>query len=368
VTAIKPHAVALNAICPYFTMFPLEFPKRLLDKHARKGQRVLDPFCGRGTTSFAARLAGLYTLGIDSNPVAASITAAKLATATPNDVVRATHEILEAVPTAKVPRGDFWNHAYNPEVLRVLCRLRGGLLAECSSDAKKLLRAIILGALHGPLSKATPSYFSNQCPRTYAPKPRYAVKFWRTRKLAPPFVDVLSLIRRRAERYLSPPPPLCHGEARLGDSRDPAIISAGLAGIEFDWIITSPPYYGMRTYVQDQWLRYWFLGGSHKVDYLVPGQVSHLSQERFGADLFQVWRNVASVCRGGARLVVRFGGIRDRAADPLDLVKRSLHNSGWRINTVHDAGSAAAGKRQADAFLTKRSSPMAEYDVWASLA
>lgn len=71
---------ALNAICPYFTMFPLEFPRRILARHARTGQRVLDPFCGRGTTNFAARLAGLETLGVDSNPVAVAITAAKLAT------------------------------------------------------------------------------------------------------------------------------------------------------------------------------------------------------------------------------------------------------------------------------------------------
>ena len=63
----------LNAICPYFTMFPLSFPLGILDRHARKGQRVLDPFCGRGTTNFAARFLDLPALGIDSSPVAAAI-------------------------------------------------------------------------------------------------------------------------------------------------------------------------------------------------------------------------------------------------------------------------------------------------------
>ena len=39
----------LNAVCPYFTMFPLEFPLRILAE-AQADHWVLDPFCGRGTT------------------------------------------------------------------------------------------------------------------------------------------------------------------------------------------------------------------------------------------------------------------------------------------------------------------------------
>jgi hypothetical protein len=48
---------ALNAICPYWTMVPLEFPWRALAA-ADAGEWVLDPFCGRGTTLFAARKLG----------------------------------------------------------------------------------------------------------------------------------------------------------------------------------------------------------------------------------------------------------------------------------------------------------------------
>lgn len=47
---------ALNAICPYYTMLPLGFPIAEL-KRAGGDDAVLDPFCGRGTTLFAARLA-----------------------------------------------------------------------------------------------------------------------------------------------------------------------------------------------------------------------------------------------------------------------------------------------------------------------
>jgi hypothetical protein len=64
-------------------------------------------------------------------------------------------------------------------------------------------------------------------------------------------------------------------------------------------------------------------------------------------------------------MVIRFGGITDRRANPLDIVKKSLAGTRWRIQTILQAGTASAGKRQADAFLRKQSKPLTEYDVWA---
>lgn len=361
------HVGCLNAICPYFTMFPLAFPRKILDLYARKGQRVLDPFCGRGTTNFAARLAGLDTVGVDSSPVAAAITSAKLASTTPDAVVRAARRILNEPAKVKIPSTEFWTLAYRSEVLRSLCRLREALLVDCSSQARRTLRAIVLGALHGPRAKGSATYFSNQCTRTYAPKPRYAARFWKRHKLLPPHVDVLEVIRSRAERYLRERLPAVDGVALLDDSRSPRRLQAISQERAFDWVITSPPYYGMRTYVQDQWLRYWFMGGPDRVDYTVDGQLNHLSPEAFATQLRQVWNNAAIVSSASARLVVRFGGIHDRKADPLDLIRESFRQSAWRLQHLHKAGSAANGKRQADAFLRTRTTPMTEYDCWARL-
>lgn len=122
----------------------------------------------------------------------------------------------------------------------------------------------------------------------------------------------------------------------------------------------------MRTYVPDQWLRNWFLGGPDQVDYSNRGQLTHSGQHQFVDDLRAVWRNAATVCSRSATLVIRFGGITDRNAIPLDLIKASLKDSGWTLRTIREAGSATEGKRQADAFLRSRSLPMREYDVWAT--
>lgn len=355
----------LNGICPYFTMFPLDFPLNILKRRAQAGDIVLDPFCGRGTTNFAARLVGLRSVGVDSSPVAAAITASKLANASCEDILAEARKIHSEGEVRHTPTGEFWQRAFHRSVLDALCRFREAFLESCTTNTRIALRGIILGALHGPKQKTSPSYFSNQCPRTYAPKPAYAVRYWRKRKLVPEAVDVLAVIDRRAQRYYGTSLDAT-GIARLADSRETDAVQPEEPRARFNWVITSPPYYGMRTYVADQWLRNWFVGGPDAVDYTNRDQVSHSSPEMFAAELREVWRNAANVCAPRAKMVIRFGGITDRSADPLGIIKESLTGSGWKISTIRQAGTAAHGKRQADTFLRKRSKPVLEYDVWAS--
>jgi hypothetical protein len=357
---------ALNAICPYFTMFPLTFPISVMTDRAASGDWVLDPFCGRGTTNFAARLLGLPTVGIDSSPVGVAIAEAKLISVTPMAIVREARAILLASPEpSDVPAGEFWQWAYHPDVLRSVCSLRESLLFDCRSSSRKALRAILLGALHGPLTKGLPSHFSNQCPRTYAPKPRYATGFWQTKGLLPQPVDVLGVIERRAERFFGLNLPRVRGAIRFGDSRERS--SFARLGRRFRWVITSPPYYGMRTYIPDQWLRGWFLGGASTVEYSQDGQLTHTSYEAFVVELAAVWRRVREVCKPDATLIVRFGAINDRAVDSLELLYTSLNAAGWSIAATVDAGTARDGRRQADHFIRNRSTSIVEHDVWATV-
>jgi hypothetical protein len=223
-----------------------------------------------------------------------------------------------------------------------------------------------MGALHGPQQRGFPSYFSNQCPRTYAPKPAYAVRYWKRHGLRPQPVDVLDIVTRRAHRFFANSL-VAKGQARLADSRFAAALRPRVPNQPFRWVITSPPYYGMATYVADQWLRFWFVGGPPTVAYGYGERVEHRSPEIFSSDLRAVWRNAASVCAQDARLVIRFGGITDRAAEPLVILKSSLRDSGWRIQALHPAGTANSGKRQAETFLRRSTKPRKEYDVWARL-
>ena len=361
------HLTLLNGICPYFTMFPLYFPLKIL-KQAKAGQSVLDPFCGRGTTNFAARLLNLHSLGVDSSPVATAITEAKLVQVNASEIVREARAILDDTTPSRVPSSEFWTWAYHPEVLFELCQIRSALLADCSVPERIALRAIILGALHGPRQKTVQSYFSNQSPRTYAPKPAYAVRYWQQRNL-PPRVDILEVIKRKAMRYYD-----AHngrnslGKVRQSDSRKVNSLLPGPNQERFSWVITSPPYYGMNSYIPDQWLRNWFVGGKDHVEYTNLRQVSHSSPDQFVENLRTVWRNVAQACSQDATLVIRFGGVGSRKVNPLELAKSSLKKGEWQLQTIKPAGSARSGRRQADTFLRNQNNPILEYDFWARLA
>jgi hypothetical protein len=303
------------------------------------------------------------TFGIDSSPVATAITAAKLATSTVDEILGETRSILDGCGSpASVPSGEFWNLLYHADVVQDLCKLREAFLDDCTTDVRKILRAIILGALHGPLAKNTPSYFSNQCPRTYAPKPAYAVRFWQQRGLVPPRVATTEVVRLRAERYLADEIGSVDSTVLLGDSRCEAYFPDVKVGL----VVTSPPYYGMRTYVPDQWIRAWFLGGPSEVDYRHPDEeISHSSPEGFASDLRAVWMSLAKRAMPDARLVVRFGGINDRKADHVGIMKDSLRDSGWRLRTMLSAGDADSGRRQASQFRLPANEPRPEHDFYA---
>lgn len=56
-----------HSLHPYPAKFPPQLPKKILEDYAIKGQTVLDPFCGSGTTLVEARIFGANAIGVDVN-------------------------------------------------------------------------------------------------------------------------------------------------------------------------------------------------------------------------------------------------------------------------------------------------------------
>jgi DNA modification methylase len=64
-------APAIEGIHPYPAKFIGDIPRAFIEHlPIPTGTRVLDPFCGSGTTLVEAQRAGLSTVGIDLNPIA----------------------------------------------------------------------------------------------------------------------------------------------------------------------------------------------------------------------------------------------------------------------------------------------------------
>ena len=361
----------LNAVCPYYTMFPLEFPLIIL-KQASRGSIVFDPFCGRGTTNYAAQTLGITSYGHDSSPIAVAIAKAKLATTNTFEVNSLLDQLLEDCKTPDVPQGEFWKWAFHAKTLEDLCKLRNGLIDHFETDASIMLRAIMMGCLHGPLTKdaENPSYFSNQMPRTFASKPDYSIRYWKERGQKPRFVDVRIPIKKKASMVLKHTTGTQSNIRNIhcADSRE----YVGFKNIEqsIDLVISSPPYLGMRTYLQDQWLRYWLIGGPENISYEKSRQVDHYSIEDFTKSLTAVWDNIYYKSSDNIRMVIRFGGLASRKADFDQILRDSIEQSigDWHIYYSRKAGNACKGRRQAEVMgYRTKSTAIEEKDYFIRL-
>jgi site-specific DNA-methyltransferase (cytosine-N4-specific) len=106
-----------HAIHPYPAKFIPQIPRALIELfHPGDGSSVFDPFCGSGTTLVEAMLAGLPSVGVDVNPVAALVSKVKTTPvkvplgAAANQIVRRARRAVDRgdVKTPVIPRVDHW--------------------------------------------------------------------------------------------------------------------------------------------------------------------------------------------------------------------------------------------------------------------
>ncbi len=146
-----------HAFHPYPAKFPPQLPRALLAKFARPGERVLDPFCGSGTTLVEARLQGVHSTGVDINGLACLLSKVKSTPLSPQAlqlVTRTFHTIDEeswlwqmgqASPVS-IPNIEGLDHWFQPNVTRELAFIRKTILSVGNPDAQDFLK-IVLSAI-----------------------------------------------------------------------------------------------------------------------------------------------------------------------------------------------------------------------------
>lgn len=102
----------LHEIHSYPAKFPPAMPSRLIAELSSPGDRVLDPFCGSGTTLLEALRSGRSAIGVDANPLATLIARVKTQPISGSQAIEAKLElerIYRAAPNAATDdiRSDF---------------------------------------------------------------------------------------------------------------------------------------------------------------------------------------------------------------------------------------------------------------------
>ena len=297
-------------------MFPVPFVREHIRLHSSPHDLVLDPFSGRGTVLLEALQLRRAALAVDINPVAVCLSRAKAETpslAVALDRIRSLEEEYQQTEVSSLEEErqalpKFFRRAFYHTTLRQILFLRRALQA--SSDATdNFVAALVLGSLHGEMDRS-PSYFSNQMPRTISTKPDYSVRYWKTHRLYPKKKNVFEILSQRARLRLEVGFSHPQGVAVRSDARVAGYVLGSFES-SVDLVITSPPYLNVTSYEEDQWLRLWFLGGAPCPTYgTVSRDDRHSSQEKYWQFLAAAWKGIAPLMRDRATMICRIGGKR----------------------------------------------------------
>ena len=346
----------LHAICPYFAMFPYTFARKQILAHSQPGNVVLDPFSGRGTTLLESLLLGRRGIAVDINPVAACVTGAKARVPHPRAVNARIDELQrefgsdcrEDLNREAQSLPPFFRRAFYHTTLRELLFVRRRLQWK-SDPTDCFLTALVLGSLHGEMDRS-PSYLSNQMPRTISPKPAYSLRYWDRNGLWPKRRSIFNILRSRAELRFSDAPPRIQGTSVLADVRKAATV-LGQHTASVDLVITSPPYLNVTSYEEDQWLRLWYLGGQPKPTYRqVSMDDRHTNSNDYWRFLSMAWKGIAPLLRRQAVIVCRIGGKQLGAPQVTHGLLGSLRAAFPEVSLMSDPVVTTPSQRQTDSF------------------
>lgn len=337
-----------HALCPYFAMFPESFAETWISALTKRGDAILDPFCGRGTLPFQALLMGRRAIGVDVNDVAYCVSRAKTNAPTLAAVRRRIAQLEESFDGERYERErrrmpEFFRVAFQAETMRQILSLRDNLRWK-RSRVDCMIAALTLGSLHGE-SERSPSFLSNQMPHTISTKPAYSVRFWKKHGFRAPRRDAFDLLRSQAAfRYASAPPENTASILHM-DMRD-------LPRVELRekvrCVITSPPYFDVTSYTEDQWLRLWFLGGAPKPEKM-RGEERTQDQDRYWRLIADMWRALGLVLGKRSNVVVRIGAVSYGPEKLTKQLEGAALACGRRVELVSYAVSEIK-RRQTDAF------------------
>ena len=294
----------------YRACFKPQLPRFFIDRLTKPGERVHDPFMGRGTTLLEAALAGRVPSGCDVNPLSAILVGPRLAPPSLDEVQARLGAIDWSRPGDETPElVEGLLVFYHRETLREISALRRHLLERGELDATDAwLRMVAINRLTGH----SPGFFS-----VYTLPPNQAVsvesqrKINRDREQVPPRRVVPELILKktrsllgecdeRTRRTLSK----VAREARLLTRRADATPELEDGSVRL--VVTSPPFLDVVDYAGDNWLRCWFAG-------IDPASVELTQAKRvdeWQAAMTAVFRELARVLAPGGHIAFEVGEVR----------------------------------------------------------
>ena len=302
-TAGQRHGHSIHEIS-YRACFKAQLPAFFIGRLTELGDRVFDPFSGRGTTAIEAALMGRAPAANDVNPLSAMLCAPRL-DPPPIAAVGTRLAEIDLSRTAGDPAEADLLAFYHPETLRQINALRTWLFDQNGEldPVDAWIRMVAINRLTGHSS----GFFS-----VYTMPPNQAVSAASQRKIneargqTPPPRDVRAIILKKTSSLLADGPPPSHPPAILLTGH--AERTPGLKDGSVDLIVTSPPFLDVVNYEGDNWLRCWFAG----IDPACVPIDRHRDIVAWGSFVRRAFQEFARVVRPGGFVAFEVGEVRGR--------------------------------------------------------
>lgn len=247
---------SLHYVLGYYASFRPELPNHFVQRYSRKGDIVLDPFCGRGTTALEANLLGRIAYSSDRNPLASVITSAKTFPVGLDEVVLRLNEIDFSRP---VDLSDYQSGLaafYHPNTFRELLHLKS-FLSNKRDRVNRFIELLAISRLHGHTS----GYFSVYTAPQRALTPSRQLQMNLRRRETPEYRAVVPRIIRRAAQVLQDGfsrdffQAASKNVVQTADARNLSYVPSQ----SVDLVLGAPPLPDSYCYEHEQWLENWFL-------------------------------------------------------------------------------------------------------------
>ena len=242
----------------YPAMMIPQVARRLLERHGTRGGRLLDPYCGTGTSLVEASLFGMDAVGCDINPHARLIAKAKVAPIPLSaldaklDSMRETlfrYEMSGDLPNHSPPfvlNRDYW---FSDETSRWLSALRHEIIAEPDCDIRRFLWVAFSETVRECSYTKNGEFKLVRMPADKMARFAPGVASAFASKLARNRAGLADYAERRQDVNIA----VMNRNTALGETPD---------GAPFDLAITSPPYgdssttvaYGQFSRLSAQWI------------------------------------------------------------------------------------------------------------------
>lgn len=245
----------------YRACFKAQLPRFFIELLSVPGDKVYDPFSGRGTTVIEAALLGRDVISNDINPLSAILTSPRLSVPSISDLSERLNKIpFKSNLKAEIDLSMFYHLRTESEILALKEHLLERKNSRLEDDADRWIRMVATNRLTGH----SPGFFSvYTLPPNQAVSPESQLKINQKRGQKPEYRDVRQLILRKTKALLKR---VTESELKnLRSSSKTAFFlerdagsTAEIADETVNLTVTSPPFLDIVQYSRDNWLRCWF--------------------------------------------------------------------------------------------------------------